>query len=518
MTTLADALTLAPRQLFIGGARRPAADGSTYSTLDPATGDPLAELASTTPTDALAALDAAAGAFPAWSDTTGEHRAHILGRALGLLRERAEAIAALLARDAGVTPGWAKAEVAAAAEAVRRAAEAARHMRANVGGRHRAGPWRQAAHALTTPAPGGDGAAADHAPNRGPGRARPPWDRGGEPPGPDVWRARRAPRPLGPTLIVLPNEEPLAVAARGVAGALAAGCSAVLKPAALAPLAPMAFAQVMIDAGLPRGVLNVIPCVNAPSVVEPVLGDPRLRKLVYAGDLATAQGLAELAAGGLPSIAWEIAGPAPFIVAEGADPDVAVAAAVAAATRCNGQAATAAHRVYAHRSLAQEIGDGLAAAFSALTVGDAAAGKAEIGPLLGPAVRDRALAWVEAATGGGARLLTGGGAPAGPGFFIQPTVLWDAAPPAGPTEAEPPGPVVGIVPFDGIDDAVTWANVSPHGVAAYVVAGEPGGAERIGARLSRGVVVVDAGRLPRLLGGRHDVRAFLRPQITVLPA
>jgi succinate-semialdehyde dehydrogenase/glutarate-semialdehyde dehydrogenase len=316
---------------------------------------------------------------------------------------------------------------------------------------------------------------------------------------------------------VLPNQEPLLTAARKAAPALAAGCTVVLKPAALTPLAVMAFANMLIEAGLPEGAFNVIPCVNAPSVIEPMLGDSRLRKLSYTGDLATAKGLLPLAADGAPSISLELAGPAPFIVLEDADTDTALDAAVSAATHFNGQAANCAHRVYVHRSQAAAFAEQLAARFGELVVGDPSTSAAQIGPLLSAEVRDQAAAQVSAAVKAGATVLTGGAAPSGQGFFFQPTVL--AGLPGGPL---PPvedltGPVVGVVPYDDLEDLLAWANTAPYGVAAYVMSEGVRNAERIGARLSRGLVAVNTGTaLP--VDGRGSLGEFMRAQRTIFPA
>ncbi|MDR2565311.1 MAG: aldehyde dehydrogenase family protein [Bifidobacteriaceae bacterium] len=515
MTDQTTTLHLAPDQLFIRGEWRAAANGSTYTVADPATGQPLAELASTTPADAVDALDAAAEAFPAWSNTTAEHRGRILTDALDAFIRRNGEVASLLARNAGIPPERAQTEVLAAAEAVRLAIAATARLSGRTGhpwGRGRRGRARLA----TRPGLGGPLGLAAPAEAAVPAPWPPALSSDSQIPT-ATFRVHWVPRPIGPTAIVLPNEEPLATAARKAAPALAAGCTVILKPAALTPLAVMAFANMLVEAGLPEGAFNVIPCVNAPSVIEPVLGDSRLRKLSYTGDLATARGLLPLAANGAPSISLELAGPAPFIVMEDADMDTAVDAAVSAATHFNGQAANCAHRVYVHRSQAAAFAEQLAARFGDLVVGDPSTTAAQVGPLLNAQLRDQALAQVNAAVKAGATVLTGGEAASGPGFFFQPTVLGEL--PGGPLPAvdDLTGPVSAIVPYDDLEDVLTWANASPYGTAAYVMSEGTRNAERIGARLSRGLVAVNTG-LALPVDGRGALGEFMRIQRTVLPA
>ncbi|MDR3359434.1 MAG: aldehyde dehydrogenase family protein [Bifidobacteriaceae bacterium] len=511
-------LQFPPLRLFIGGSWRPAADGATYNLVNPATGQALAEVASTGPPDVTAAMDAAAGAFPEWSATTLAHRVRILERAAQLVQARAGDLAALLSLEAGVPLACAQTEAGWALDGLWAAIRDLAHPRSGPhppggfggmaqpppGARAWTGPLSPGA-AQPWPDAVGAGASAGQAGGGRPGRAG--W-LGPEP------RWRRAARPIGPVLVVLPAEEPLVTAAKQTAAALAAGCPVILKPAAETPLAVLALTQTLIEAGLPAGVLNVIPCVNAPSPIEPTLGDPRLRKLSYTGSVATAQKL--LAAADLTSldVTLDLAGPAPLIVTARADRETALAAAQAAASRFNGQGPAASHVAYVDSSLAHDFADGLASRFSSLTVGDPAAGTVQVGPVLSAAARDAALAQVAAAVQGGASVLTGGSAPSGDGFFVAPTVLQGVAPETWPS-AEVCGPVLGIVPFDSLDQAVDWANSARGGSVAYVIDADGRDAERIGARLSHKTVAVNTGVVPPL-PSRHPSRDFARAQVMVL--
>jgi succinate-semialdehyde dehydrogenase/glutarate-semialdehyde dehydrogenase len=427
-----------PTELLIGAGWTPAAGGETLPVEDPATGEVFAEVADATPDDGLAALDAACAAAEAWASTPARERAEVLRRAFELVIERDEDLAALITLEMGKPPAEARSELAYGAEFLRWYGEEA----VRIDGRY-------------APSPAGE------------------------------CRILVTRRPVGPCLLITPWNFPLAMATRKVAPAVAAGCTVVLKPAAQTPLTALAFAQIMLDAGLPPGVLNVITTSRSGDVVSPLLRDPRLRKLSFTGSTAVGQHLLRQAADRVLRTSMELGGNAPFIVLDDADLDAAVDGALLAKLRNGGESCIAANRFYVHESLAGEFAARLAARMDDPEL-DAC-------PLIDARQRDSVAAFVGDARAGGAHVLCGGSAISGAGYFYRPTVLVDPAPDARVLREEIFGPVAPIVSFTDEDEAIELANATEYGLVAYLYTRDLDRALRIMERLETGMVGVNRG-------------------------
>lgn len=300
------------------------------------------------------------------------------------------------------------------------------------------------------------------------------------------------PRPVGPVLAITPWNFPLAMATRKLGPALAAGCTGILKPSKLTPLTALAFAEACRLAGVPEGVVNVVPTSSSAALTKPLLRDPRLRKLSFTGSTDVGKGLLREAADNVLRTSMELGGCAPFIVFGDADLDRAVAAAKSVKLRNMGEACNAANRFYVSRELADEFAARLAAEFEGLAVGNGLDPATDIGPIITSGQRQRIRKLVEGARERGARVLTGGEDIAGPGYFYRPTVL-TVADPGDPVACEELfGPVAPVIPFDTEEQVLTWANSSPVGLAAYVHTSDIDRALRMSERLEVGMTGINS--------------------------
>jgi succinate-semialdehyde dehydrogenase/glutarate-semialdehyde dehydrogenase len=436
----------APTQLFVGGSWRPSSDGATFDVHDPATGTALATVASATAADGVAALDAAAVAQERWAETSPRVRADLLRAAFDRLVERAEDFAVLMTLEMGKPLAEARGEVAYAAEFLRWFSEET----TRIHGRYQRAPAGNSRILVTK-------------------------------------------RPVGPALFITPWNFPLAMATRKIAPALAAGCTCVLKPAALTPLTALAFAALLEEVGVPGGVVNVIPSASARAVTAPLFSDRRLRKLSFTGSTEVGRALLAQSAPGVLRTSMELGGNAPFVVFEDADLDTAVQAAIVAKLRNMGEACTAANRFLVHADVAEEFATRLAEAFAGLTVGPGLAPGSQIGPLIDEGSRAAVHDLVEGATAAGAALLTGGSLPDGPGWFYPPTVLADVPAEAPILGTEIFGPVAPVVSFADEDEAVRRANASDVGLAGYVFTEDVRRVLRLADRLEVGMLGVNRG-------------------------
>jgi succinate-semialdehyde dehydrogenase / glutarate-semialdehyde dehydrogenase len=410
-----------PTQLLVGGRWIDASDGHTFDVHDPATGEVIAAVADASVDDGLAAVDAAAAALPGWSATPPRRRAEALRRTFELMTERTEELARLIVRENGKALADARGEVTYAAEFFRWFAEEA----------VRAGGDLQTAPAGTN-------------------------------------RILVLRQPIGVSILVTPWNFPAAMATRKIGPALAAGCTVVLKPASDTPLTALALGALLADAGVPAGVVNVLPSRRSGAVVGAMLHDPRVRKLSFTGSTEVGRGLLREAADCVVSCSMELGGNAPFIVFDDADLESAVAGAMVAKMRNGGEACTAANRFLVQRGIATEFGNRLAQAMKALRVGPGLEDGVQLGPLINAAGRDKVVALVDGAVRDGARVATGGESPEGPGFFYPPTVLVDVPAGAAILREEIFGPVAPLVVFDTDEEAVAMANDSEYGLVAYV--------------------------------------------------
>lgn len=432
--------------LFIGGDWLPASDRDTIAVLDPSTAQPIAEVASGSIDDAFAAVDAAAAAGPEWAASSPRQRSEVLRRAFELMTERADELAELIVLEMGKALGEAKAEVAYAAEFFRwYSGEAVRN-----------------AGTLLT-APGGDK------------------------------RIIAIHQPIGVSLLITPWNFPAAMATRKIGPAIAAGCTMILKPASDTPLTALAVADILADAGLPAGVLNVVPSARSSKVVGAMLGDDRVRKLSFTGSTEVGRILLEQAAARIVKCSMELGGNAPFLVFEDADVDAAVEGAMIAKMRNGGQSCIAANRFYVHEAVASEFSQKLSRAMSATRVGPGLDPSTQLGPLINQAAKNDMVEVVDTSTGSGARVLTGGSAPDRPGFFFTPTVIGDVAADSEVLRREIFGPIAPVVTFESEDQAITLANDTIHGLASYLYTGDLGRAMRVSEAIEAGMVGVNRG-------------------------
>ncbi|MHA7208597.1 NAD-dependent succinate-semialdehyde dehydrogenase [Arthrobacter sp. MDT1-65] len=441
-----EVLARTPTGLLIDGTWRDSSDGGTFPVENPATGKVIATMASATREDSQAAMDAAAGAQESWARTPSRSRAEILRRAFDLVQDRADDLALLMTLEMGKPLLEALGEVKYGGEFLRWFSEEA----VRDYGRY-------------SEAPEGD------------------------------LRMLVSRKPVGPCLLITPWNFPLAMATRKIAPAVAAGCTMVLKPARLTPLTSQYFAQIMIDAGLPAGVLNVVSSASASAVSEPILADPRLRKVSFTGSTPVGKHLMKLATDNVLRTSMELGGNGPLIVFEDADIDKAVAGAMAAKMRNMGEACTAANRLLVHESVADEFVAKLGAKMSALTVGDGTDEGTTVGPLIEAKARDSVEELVQDAVRQGAKVVVGGSRIEGPGYFFQPTLLTDVPRDARVVREEVFGPVAPVVTFSTEDEAVELANSTEYGLASYVFTENISRGLRIGDRIEFGLMGLNVG-------------------------
>lgn len=434
-----------PTDLILGGRRRPAHDGRRFEVLDPATGEVVADVADGTVEDALEAVAAAAVAGPSWAATAPRERSLVLSRAFALMTDREDALAELIVRENGKARADALGEVRYAAEFFRWFAEEAVRLPGD----------------LRTAPSGANRILVVH-------------------------------QPVGVAVLITPWNFPAAMATRKIGPALAAGCTVVLKPASETPLTALAIGAILEEAGAPPGVVNVLTSRRSGEVTRAMLADPRVRKLSFTGSTEVGKTLLRTAADRVVNCSMELGGNAPVVVLEDADLDLAVAGTLVAKMRNGGEACTAANRIYAHRSLADEFTRRLADAMAGLRVGPGLT-DAEVGPLVNEAARDKVGELVAGAVAGGARLLTGGHELPGAGWFYPPTVLADVPADAAILGEEIFGPVAPVVVFDDDEEAVRLANATDYGLVAYVFGADLARALRVAEAIEAGMVGINRG-------------------------
>ena len=436
----------APKHLFIAGIWRDAKAGSTFDVVDPATGEVLCPVADASPEDGVDAVTAAAAAQDGWAAVPTRQRGELLRGTYELLTDRADDLALLLTLEMGKPLAEAKAEIAYAADFFRWFSEEAVRL-----------PGRY------TPSP--DGTA----------------------------RFLTGSRPVGPCLLITPWNFPIAMAARKIAPAMAAGCTMVLKPAEQTPLSAMALTAVLEEVGLPPGVLNVVTTTAPGQVVEPLLRRPEIRKLSFTGSTATGRWLMTVAAENLLRLSLELGGNAPFLVFDDADLNEAVEGAMVAKLRNGGQACTAANRFLVAESVAEEFTARLADRMGRVAVGPGTQPGVTLGPLIEEQARDKVAALVADAVDGGAKALVGGTPAQRPGWFFPPTVLTAVPDAAAVLHEEIFGPVAPITTFRTEDEAVAAANRTTYGLVSYLYTNDLRRALRVGERLETGMVGLNQG-------------------------
>jgi succinate-semialdehyde dehydrogenase / glutarate-semialdehyde dehydrogenase len=435
-----------PKDLFIGGDWRPASAGGTLAVEDPSTGETLVEVADGQVDDALAALAAAADAQGEWALHPPRERGEILRRAYDAIVAQSDRLALLMTLEMGKALAESKAEIAYAAEFFRWFSEEAvrihgRYM-VNTTGKGRILTMRQ---------------------------------------------------PVGPCVFVTPWNFPMAMGTRKIAPALAAGCTIVVKPAQQTPLSMLALAKILQDAGLPAGVLNVITAKHSGAVIEPLLKDPRTRKLSFTGSTEVGRTLIEQSAQQVLRVSMELGGNAPFLVFDDADLDAAVDGAMLAKMRNVGEACTAANRFHVHESVAADFARRLAEKMGALKVGRGTEPDTDVGPLIDESQRGKVTELVGDAVTRGARVLIGGEREPGPGYFFAPTVLTDVPYDARLLREEIFGPVAPIATFSTETEALAAANRTEYGLVAYVYTRDLERAFRVAEGIETGMVGLNQG-------------------------
>ncbi|WP_184956789.1 NAD-dependent succinate-semialdehyde dehydrogenase [Paractinoplanes abujensis] len=434
------------RRLRIGDAWRDATGGATFTVEDPATGKPLAEVADADVADGLAALDAASAAGPRWAATPPRRRSELLTATYRALTARSEEVARLITLEMGKPLAEARAEVAYGAEFFRWFAEEA----VRVEGRYNTAP------------------------------------QGG-------YRILTVPKPVGPCVFVTPWNFPLAMGARKIAPALAAGCTTITKPAAQTPLTMLLLARIMEEAGVPPGVVNVVTTRRSGAVVSALLADSRTRKLSFTGSTEVGRVLLRQAADNVLRTSMELGGNAALIVCADADLDVAVDGAMVAKMRNIGESCVAANRIYVEEPVREEFTARFAERMGALRLGHGLDDGVTVGALIDEASVTRIDELVADAAGRGARVLVGGARPDGPGSFYPPTVLVDVPAEARMLRTEIFGPVAPILAFTSDDEVLAKANDTEYGLVAYVFTRDLQRALRFAEGLDTGMLGINRG-------------------------
>jgi succinate-semialdehyde dehydrogenase/glutarate-semialdehyde dehydrogenase len=434
-----------PKQLYIGGEWRDGAKG-TFTVQDPSTGEALCEIADASADDAKAALDAAVQAGSEWAAHPPRERGEILRRAFETIIAHEEELALLMTLEMGKPINESKAEVAYGAEFLRWFSEQA----VRIEGRYASSPNGQG-------------------------------------------RLLTMQQPVGPCLLITPWNFPLAMGTRKIGPAIAAGCTMVVKPAQLTPLSMLMLVKILEDAGLPKGVLNLVSATSSGETMGPLIADSRLRKLSFTGSTEVGQKLMEQAAPNLLRLSMELGGNAPFIVFDDADIDDAVQGAVIAKMRNIGEACTAANRFHVADSAAQQFAEKLADKLGSMKVGRGTEEGIEVGPLIDDSQRSKVADLVDDAVGRGAKALVGGHSRDGAGYFYDPTVLADVPDDANLLREEIFGPVAPVKGFDDEDEAVAAANATEYGLVAYLYTSDLKRALRVCEKLETGMVGLNQG-------------------------
>jgi succinate-semialdehyde dehydrogenase/glutarate-semialdehyde dehydrogenase len=446
MTPVSELIPVRHTELYLDGEWRPGSGGDRIEVRDPATTEVIASVASATVSDALQAVAAAAAALPAWSARAPRDRAEILRKTFELMLRDKEKLAELMVRENGKPLPEARAEVVYAAEFFRWFSEEAVR---NIGS--------------LSVAPSGQN------------------------------RILVVHQPVGVSVLVTPWNFPAAMATRKIAPALAAGCTVVLKPASATPLTALAVAALLEEAGVPKGVVNVTASRHSGKVVEAMLKDPRVRKLSFTGSTEVGRTLLAQAAQNIISTSMELGGNSPFLVLADADIDAAVEGALIAKMRNTGQSCVAANRFYVEAPVADRFIDRLAEGMSRMPLGPGLEPEVKVGPVINEEARRKMSDLVDGAVGHGARVVTGGKAPARAGYFYTPTVL-DAVPAdENILQEEIFGPVAPVVRFKSVEEAIAMANRTERGLVSYIYTRDLAKGLKVAEALEAGMIGLNRG-------------------------
>ena len=434
------------KKLYIGGEWRDASGGGTLEVIDPATEEPLCEIADGTPEDAMAALDAAVEMQGEWAATAPNDRAGILWKAFETLTERADELALLMTLEMGKPVAESKAEIIYAADFFRWFSGEALRIDGN---------YKQFANGTS--------------------------------------RVLVMKQPVGPSLMITPWNFPMAMGTRKVGPAIAAGCTIVMKPAQQTPLSMLALAQILEEAGLPGGVFNILTTSSSGKTTGPLIEDPRLRKLSFTGSTEVGRKLIAASAQNVLKVSMELGGNAPFLIFEDADLDAAVDGALLAKMRNIGEACTSANRFHVAEPLREEFERRLGERMGGLRIGRGTEEDVQVGPLIDQPTREKVAELVQDALAKGATRVVGGEIPDGRGYFYPPTVLGDVPGDARVNREEIFGPVAPVGSFESEEDAIARANDTEYGLVAYVFTRDIKRALRVCEALETGMVGLNQG-------------------------
>ncbi|WP_179475414.1 NAD-dependent succinate-semialdehyde dehydrogenase [Mycolicibacterium vinylchloridicum] len=437
-------LSSVPTGLWIGGEERPGS--STFEVFDPSNDSVITSVADATAADAVAALDAACAAQAQWAATPARERGEILRSVFETIIARADDLATLMTLEMGKVVAESLGEVKYGAEFFRWFAEEA----VRIGGRY-------------TQSPAGTG------------------------------RIIVTKQPVGPCYAITPWNFPLAMGTRKIGPAFAAGCTMIVKPAQETPLSMLLLAKLMGEAGLPKGVLSVLPTSNPGEVTKALIDDGRLRKLTFTGSTGVGKALVAQSADKLLRTSMELGGNAPFVVFDDADVDAAVDGAMLAKMRNGGEACTAANRIHVANAVIEEFTDKFVKRMGEVNLGNGLDPSAKLGPLVNTKQLAKVQELVDDAVEKGATVALGGQAPGGPGNFYPATVLTDVPPNARILTEEVFGPVAPIIGFDTEEDGIAAANNTEYGLASYIYTESLDRALRVAEAIESGMVGVNRG-------------------------
>jgi succinate-semialdehyde dehydrogenase / glutarate-semialdehyde dehydrogenase len=472
-----------PTKLYIGGEWVDGAEGDTIAVEDPSTEETLVEVASGNRDDAFKALEAAVAAQKEWAATSAFERGEILRRAYEKMTEHADELALLMTLEMGKPVEESKAEITYAADFFWwYAGEAARidgHYGAAYNGRGRVMVMQQ---------------------------------------------------PVGPSILITPWNFPMAMGTRKIGPAIAAGCTMVWKPAKQTPLCALALTQILEEAGLPGGVLNLLLAKSSGETMEPIIKDGRARKLSFTGSTEVGRTLIAQAAEKVLKVSMELGGNAPFLIFEDADLDAAVDGALLAKMRNIGEACTSANRFHVAGPVAEQFAQKLAEKMGALKIGRGTEPDVKVGPLIDDSQQHKVADLVDDAVGKGAELVVGGHIPDGRGYFYEPTVLKNIPDNARVLKEEIFGPVAPVKDFASEEEAIAAANDTEYGLVAYVFTRDVKRALRVCEGLETGMVGLNQGMVSNVgapfggvkqsglgrEGGRWGIEEFLETKYVAI--